>query len=224
VAGFSFGGLSFCGQAVLMPQKEITMPALAPTSFSGKITWLGSVPDRATPELNTIALSEMPLSFAGAENEIHAGLTRPSCARVTSQYPRDTEIKNTRQISIVCTAELAKIATALDLDAVDPAWLGASIVVDGIPDFSHIPPSSRLQSQDGVTLTVDMQNRPCIFPARTIEAAKPDHGKAFKSAAVGLRGVTAWVEREGTLRLGDTLTLHVPDQRAWMSQPDLFEA
>ncbi|MCK0120160.1 MOSC domain-containing protein [Loktanella sp. F6476L] len=199
------------------------MPALTPTSFSGKITWLGSVPNRATPEIETNALQDMPLTFAGAKNEVHAGLTRPSCSRVLSQYPRDTEIRNTRQISIVCATELAKIAATLGLDAIDPAWLGASIVVDGIPDFSHVPPSSRLQSQDGVTLTVDMQNRPCIFPAKTIEAAKPGHGKAFKAAAAGMRGVTAWVEREGTLRLGDTLTLHVPDQRAWMAQPDLFE-
>lgn len=200
------------------------MPALTPTSFTGKITRLGRVPDRSTPEITTMALDEMLLSFAGAAGEVHAGLTRPSCARVTSQYPRDTEIKNTRQISVVCAQELAKIAKALDLDEIDPTWVGASIVVSGLPDFSHIPPSSRLQSQDGVTITVDMQNRPCIFPAKTIERDKPGHGKTFKTAAKGMRGVTAWVEREGTLRLGDTLTLHVPDQRAWMSQPDLFES
>lgn len=199
------------------------MPALTPTSFSGKITWLGRVPDRSTPEITTFPLDSMPLTFAGAEGEVHAGLTRPSCARVTSQYPSGTLIKNTRQISIVSTQELAKIAATLGLDVIDPTWLGASLVIDGIPDFSHIPPSSRLQSQEGVTLTVDMQNRPCIFPAKTIEQDKPGHGKAFKSAAKGLRGITAWVEREGVLRLGDTLTLHVPDQRAWMPQPDLFE-
>ncbi|MBB5722462.1 hypothetical protein FHS72_002088 [Loktanella ponticola] len=199
------------------------MQALTPTSFTGKITWLGSVPNRDTPEITTVALSEMPLTFAGAEGEVHAGLTRPSCGRVSLQYPRETRIRNTRQISIVCATELAKIAAELNLDSIDPAWLGASIVVDGIPDFSHVPPSSRLQSQDGVTLTVDMQNLPCVLPAKTIERAKPGHGKTFKAAAKGMRGVTAWVEREGTLRLGDTLTLHVPDQRAWMAQPDLFE-
>lgn len=200
------------------------MPALSPTSFSGKITWLGSVPHRNNPELETDARTEMPLTFAGTDGEVHAGLTRPSCSRVLSQYPRDTEIRNTRQISIVCASELAKISATLGLETIDPRWLGASIVVDGIPDFSHIPPSSRLQSQDGVTLTVDMQNRPCIFPAKTIEAAKPGQGKAFKSAAKGMRGVTAWVEREGTLRIGDVFILHVPDQRAWMASPDLFGA
>jgi hypothetical protein len=27
--------------------------------------------------------------------------------------------------------------------------------------------------------------------------------------------VTAWVEREGVLRLGEMLRLHIPDQPAW---------
>ena len=34
------------------------------------------------------------------------------------------------------------------------------------------------------------------------------HGNRFKGAAKGKRGVTAWVEREGDIYLGDTLTLH----------------
>jgi len=200
------------------------MPALTPTSYTGTVTWLGRVPHRDTPEITTLALEDMPLTFAGLEGEVHAGLTRPSCSRVVSQYPRGTTIRNTRQISIVSAEEMAEIAAEIGLDCLDPAWLGASIVVSGLPDFSHLPPSSRLQSQDGVTLTIDMQNRPCQFPSKSIEKDKPGHGTRFKAAAKGKRGVTAWVEREGTLRLGDTLTLHVPDQRAWMAQPDLFES
>jgi hypothetical protein len=43
----------------------------------------------------------------------------------------------------------------------------------------------------------------------------PGKGAAFKPAAKGLRGVTAWVEREGLFRIGDAITLHIPDQRAW---------
>lgn len=198
------------------------MPALTPTSFSGTITWLGRVPHRDAPEIATDPLQDMALTFAGLAGEVHAGLTRPSCSRVTAQYPRGTEIRNTRQISIVSAEEMAQIAAEIGLDRLDPAWLGASIVVSGLPDFSHVPPSSRLQSQDGVTLTVDMQNRPCVFPGKSIEKIHPGHGTQFKAAAKGRRGVTAWVEREGTLRLGDRLTLHVPDQRAWMAQPDLF--
>ncbi|MCV6591619.1 MAG: sulfurase, partial [Silicimonas sp.] len=111
--------------------------------------------------------------------------------------------------------ELARIADTLDLDEIDPAWLGATIVLDGIPDFSHVPPSARLQAASGTTLVVDMQNRPCQFPAASIEAVHPGQGKGFIKAAKGLRGVTAWVEREGELTLGEEMRLHIPDQRGW---------
>ncbi|MEZ5886647.1 MAG: MOSC domain-containing protein [Paracoccaceae bacterium] len=191
------------------------MPALIPTDHVGTITWLGRMAHRDRPELESVALSEMVLTFAGEAGDCHAGLTRPSCSRVTSQYPVGTEIRNTRQLSLICAEELALIAGALGLEAIDPAWLGASVVISGLPDFSHLPPSARLQAESGATMVVDMQNRPCQFPARTIEAARPGHGKAFKPAAEGRRGVTAWVECEGVLKLGDRLRLHIPDQRAW---------
>lgn len=190
------------------------MPALKPLNLTGEIVWLGHVPDREVALAST-AQGEMALTFAGPEGEDHGGLTRPSCSRVISQYPRGTEIKNTRQLSIVSAEELAQIADVMGVDALDPWLVGATMVVSGIPDFSHLPPSSRLQIANGATLTVDMQNRPCHLPAAEIEGAHPGKGRAFKAAARGLRGVTAWVEREGTARVGDPVTLHVPDQRAW---------
>jgi len=198
------------------------MPALKPTKLTGTITWLGYVPHRDAPTLHTEVLQEMPVDFAGYAGDCHAGLTRPACERVKSQHPRDTEIRNVRQFSIVSAEETAEIAADLELDTIDPIWIGASIVISGIPDFTHLPPSSRLQTQDGVTLIIDMQNRPCQFPAMTIEAAMPGHGKGYKAAATGKRGVTACVESPGVLRIGDKVTLHVPDQRAWAPQMDLF--
>ena len=78
-----------------------------------------------------------------------------------------------------------------------------------------MPPSSRLQAERGATLVVDMENRPCVLPAKPIEAVLPGKGRAFKPAAAGRRGVTAWVEREGVLRVGDSLRLFVPDQAVW---------
>lgn len=191
------------------------MPALEPTPHCGTITWLGRVPHRERTEVAGQRVAEMPLTFAGAEGEIHAGLTRPSCSRVLSQYPKGTEIRNVRQLSIVSAEELSQIAEVLGLGAVDPAWLGASVVIAGIADFTHVPPSSRLQAEGGVTLVVDMENQPCNLVSMTIEEARPGHGKAFKAAAKDRRGVTAWVEREGTLRIGDKVRLHVPGQRAW---------
>jgi hypothetical protein len=48
-----------------------------------------------------------------------------------------------------------------------------------------------------------------------IEGHRPGRGKLFKRAAEGRRGVTAWVEREGRIALGDVLRLHIPDQPVW---------
>lgn len=190
------------------------MPALEPTKYSAKIVWLGRVADSGL-DLRSAAIEAMQVTFSGVEGEFHGGLTRPSCSRVLSQHPRNTEIANTRQFSIVSTEELAMIAKEIGVEAVDPAWLGASIVVEGIADFTHVPPSSRLQNRDGTTLVVDMENRPCVLPGKVIESERPGHGVAFKAAAKGRRGVCAWVEREGALRIGDVLILHVPDQPAW---------
>jgi hypothetical protein len=190
------------------------MPALAPTAITGTIVWIGLVADRDAA-LASSGLDEAQLTFAGIPGEAHGGLTRPSCSRVTSQHPRGTEIRNVRQLSVVSAEELAAIAARCGLDVLDPALIGASLMISGIPDFTHLPPSSRLQMPDGATLVVDMENRPCHLPAKPINAAHPGAGDKFKAAAKGKRGITAWVEREGMMRVGDTVRLHVPDQRAW---------
>lgn len=190
------------------------MPALIPTDHAARITWMGTVPDRAAG-LPSAPRTALRLGFDGPEGEAHGGLTRPACTRVRAQHPKGTEIRNVRQLSILSAEEIARIAAAMALDALDPALLAATLVVEGIEDFSHVPPSSRLQGPDGTTLVVDMENRACQLPAREIEARHPGLGKRFKRAATGLRGVTAWVERPGTLNVGDTLRLHVPDQPAW---------
>lgn len=190
------------------------MPALIPTRIEGVITWLGVV--RADLQvLPSEPQSEVFASFAGVAGELHGGLTRAACSRVSQQYPRNTEIRNVRQFSVLSAEELALIAQGMGLAALDPSLLGASLVISGIPDFTHLPPSSRLQADSGATLVVDMENRPCTLPAKGIEAAHPGYGKEFKPAAADRRGVTAWVEREGVLRVGAKVRLHVPDQRAW---------
>ncbi|WP_146590699.1 MOSC domain-containing protein [Puniceibacterium confluentis] len=190
------------------------MPALKPTDFTATIRWLGRVPPTGT-EIRSVATESLDLGWDGVEDERHSGLTRPSCSRLLKQHPRGTEIRNVRQLSVVSSEELAQIADRMGLDAIAPEWTGASMVIDGIPNFSHVPPSSRLQGPDGVTLVVDMQNRPCQLPAREIETERTGFGKRFKPAAAQRRGVTAWVERPGRLALGDGLRLHVPDQPVW---------
>jgi len=190
------------------------MPALTPTEMIGEIVWIGCVPDREA-SLRSNAMTSAQLTYAGIPGEAHGGMTRPSCSRVISQHPRGTDIRNVRQLSIVSAEELAEIAIDCELEAMDPSLLGASLVIRGIPDFTHLPPSSRLQLPDGATLVVDMENQPCHLPAKPINAVHSGAGNKFKLAAKGKRGVTAWVEREGHVHLGDAVRLHVPCQRAW---------
>jgi MOSC domain-containing protein YiiM len=176
---------------------------------------LGVVTSEDRKALLAEARDALDLTFAGIAGSVHGGLTRASCSRVTAQHPRGTPIGNERQVSILSAEEMTQIAARMGLAALDPARVGASIVIEGIPDFSHVPPSARLQGPSGVTLVVDMQNRPCVLPARSIDTVHPGMGKGFKTAAKGRRGVTAWVQREGRIALGDLLRLHVPDQRVW---------
>lgn len=191
------------------------MPALVPTDHYGDIVWLGHMTERKEPAIDGVQVDALDLSFDGIADVPYGGRTRASCSRVTSQHPRGTEIANVRQVSIVSEEELAEIATAMDLEALDPAWLGCTIVLRGIPDLTHIPPSSRLQAESGLTLIVDMENQPCNQPGMTIRRHHGNKGKLFKNAARDMRGVTAWVERPGTLRTGDRMRLHIPSQRPW---------
>ncbi|MEL6914118.1 MAG: MOSC domain-containing protein [Pseudomonadota bacterium] len=190
------------------------MPALKPTDFTGIVRWIGRVAARDA-SLASEPLEATEITFAGIAGEAHAGLTRPSCSRVRAQHPRGTEIRNSRQLSAVSAEELAEIAAAMGVERLAPHQIGASLLLAGIPDFTHVPPSSRLQGPSGVTFIVDMENRPCHLPAEVIDRAEPGKGRTFRAAAKGRRGITVSVERQGRLAVGDTLTLHIPDQRPW---------
>lgn len=193
------------------------MAEFRPTDFIATITWLGRVPENRA-NIRSEPLETAFASYAGFEGDFHNGLTRASCVRVKAQHPQGTEIRNTRQLSILSVEELDAIAQTMGVAALDPRQLGASMIVKGIPDFTYLPPASRLQTERGTTIVVDVENGPCNFPAREIENDMPGHGKDFKAAARGKRGVTAWIEREGPLAIGDTLRLHVPNQPHWPHQ------
>jgi len=106
------------------------MPALIPTDHVAEIVWLGVTADRAA-QLQSTPREVLRLSFAGPEGEDHAGLTRPSDSRVLAQYPRDTEIRNVRQLSILSEEDIAAIAAKMGLPACRllfsaPRWWSAA--------------------------------------------------------------------------------------------------
>ncbi len=190
------------------------MPALLATAFKCRIVWLGHNISRED-SLQNAAVDALEATFCGPKGESRYGTTRSADSRLRQQYPRDCAVRNTRQFCIVSTEELAIIAAKMGVDRLDPQWLGANMLIEGLADFSQIPPSSRLINPSGAGLCIDLENRPCHLPAKVIDQYLPNKGHEFKAAATGLRGVTAWVEREGMLRVNDEMCLHIPDQPAW---------
>ena len=163
------------------------MPALKPTSYVARIVWLGQVPNRKA-SLRAVPIVHVDADFDGFPGEDHAGVTRPACVRVKAQHARGTIIRNVRQLSVISAEQLAETAADMGLEAIDPALLGASMVVEGIPDFTHVPPSSRFQAPSGATLVVDMENRPCSLPAREVEREAEGFGARYKPSASWMFG------------------------------------
>jgi len=190
------------------------MPEHIDSGYSGEITWLGLMPDRGK-SLRAEARDDLFASFDGIREDSHFGATRASCGRTQGQHPIGTKIRNTRQFTVLCAEELGVVAANMGLDDLDRALVSAKVVISGLPDFSHIPPASRLIADNGATLVADVTNLPCVFPGKEIESEHAGFGKSFKGAAKHRRGVTAWVLCEGMLRVGDQLRLHIPAQRSW---------
>ena len=190
------------------------MPILSATAITGRVAWLGLVRDRAA-SLRSAAVERVEARLDGFVGESHSGPVRPSCSRVAELHPKGTPIRNSRQVTILSVEEMAGTAAAMGVPALLPEWVGANLVLEGLPDLTLLPPSSRLRFDGGATLVVDMENGPCQFPAREIEAEHPGRGAGYRSAAKGRRGLTAWVEREGTIAVGDVARLFVPPIRLY---------
>ena len=201
-----------------LPPEDPAVAVLTPTDVRATVRALLIGRDRAAG-LESEAVAAVTLDWGGIVGESHGGATRPACGRVARQYPRGAEIRNVRQLTAVSVEELERIRTAMGAPELRPQWLGANLVVEGIEDFSALPPSSRLIAPGGASLVVDMENAPCGLPAEVIERHLPGVGARFARAAVGRRGVTLWVERPGALGLGEALALHVPPPVRWRA-PD----
>jgi len=186
------------------------MSILTPTEIYGTVAWLGIVPGEDPDDITARAMERIALDWGGPVGDVHHGETRKSCVRVRRQYRDGTEIRNVRQLSVLSIEELAEIAEGLGIPEIDPVWLGATLVLSGVPVLTSLPPATRLISEDGTVLTTDTENAPCRYPADVIESHHPGKGRAFPTVAKHKRGITAWVERPGQLALGERLRVHLP--------------
>lgn len=155
---------------------------------------------------------ELPLavlSYAGLEGDRHAGLTLKAGVR-QPYVPKGTELRNTRQLSLVSEEELALVAAELGLAHLDWRWLGANLVLRGAPTLTHLAPGTRLVARSGAVLVIDGENEPCRKAGRAIAdavGAAASLASRFVKAAHRRRGVVAWVERPGVLRVGDDVAV-----------------
>ncbi|MCO5084671.1 MAG: molybdenum cofactor sulfurase [Rhizobiaceae bacterium] len=165
-------------------------------------------------DFQTEAVEALSLGFDGIAGDVHAGPTRRSGGR-EPWYPRGTEMRNERQLSLVAPDELVIVAGRMGIAEVKPEWIGANLLIDGVPRLSMLPAGSLMFFKGGVTLKVDAQNGPCRIAGRAIaeNAGMADAGALlFPKVAKRLRGLVAWVERPGTIRRGEDVSIRVPEQ------------
>ena len=168
----------------------------------------------------TCPVGELRLGFDGISGDFHAGPTRRSGGR-EPWYPRGTEMRNERQLSVVAADELAIVAERMGLAEIKPEWIGANLLIEGVPTLSMLPAGTLLFFKGGVTIKVDAQNGPCRIAGRSIAEnagmADVEAGALlFPKAAKRLRGVVAWVEKPGTIKAGEEMSVRVPEQ--WIYQ------
>jgi hypothetical protein len=183
-------------------------------NFEGRIVTVLATPE--TSHFRTEAVPELQADFAGIIGDRHHGFTRPAGAR-EPWYLRGSEMRNGRQVTIVAEEELAEIARRLGIPAVNPGWIGANIVVAGIPEFTHLPWGARLVRPGGAVLVNEGDNAPCRFAGAEIARHFPDRpglDRQFSKAAIHLRGIVASVERAGAIAPG-RLTVRMSEQKLW---------
>jgi len=201
----------------LFPEAEKPVEIIAARKLAAKVASLYVAP---SDHFQTRPVTELRLGFEGIDGDFHAGAMRRSGGR-EPWYPRGTEMRNERQLSIVAADELAVVAAQMGLDEIKPEWIGANMLIEGVPHLSMLPAGSLLFFKGGATIKIDAQNKPCRIAGRSIaeNAGMADHetgALAFPKVAKRLRGLVAWVEKPGSIAVGEEISVRVPEQ--WIYQ------
>ncbi|PWJ89954.1 MOSC domain-containing protein [Mesorhizobium loti] len=197
----------------LFPEAEKPVEIIPARKLAAKAAALYVAP---ADHFQTRPVDELRLGFDGISGDFHAGPTRRSGGR-EPWYPRGTEMRNERQLSVVAADELAVVAERMGLAEIKPEWIGANLLIEGVPNLSMLPAGTLLFFKGGVTIKVDAQNGPCRIAGRSIAEnagmADVEAGALlFPKVAKRLRGVVAWVEKPGTIKAGEEMSVRVPEQ------------
>lgn len=156
-----------------------------------------------------LAVDVLDLDFNGAIGDRHYGATMQAGVRQKKLFASGTEISNLRQISIVDRGELDRVAAALGIDRIDPGVIADNIYTEGIDNLTSLPPMTRLEFSSGAMLLLGGENFPCTIAGAMVTRAHGARKESFPKAAMGLRGVTGWVERPAPIRPGNHITVHL---------------
>jgi len=159
-------------------------------------------------------IDSLSLTYGGIEGDHHEGSTRKSGPR-EPWYPRGTEMRNERQLSILAGDEIREITRRMDIPELKPEWIGANMLLDGIENLTRLPPRTLLFFEGGVTLKIDGDNNPCRDAGSRIAAQYPGRDELelqFAKVARGLRGLVAWVEKPGRITVGEHFEARIPQQ------------
>jgi hypothetical protein len=177
-------------------------------TLTATLAWTGWAPGDS---FVSTAVDWLELTYAGIAGDLHSGLYRKSGAR-EPWYPRGTPMRNERQLSILSAEEMAEVAAGMGLAELRPEWIGGNLVLSGIPNLSLLPPRSILMFPSGAAIRIDGDNGPCRSSGRAIVAHVPDRPElefSFVKVAKHKRGLVGWVEREGAISPGDSITIRV---------------
>jgi MOSC domain-containing protein YiiM len=163
--------------------------------------------------LGSVRQAAITADLRGLVGDKHFGMTYASDAHIP-QHPLGTEIRNDRQITIISVEEMAGVAVDLNIPEIKPEWMCANLLLQGIPNLTQLPPSTRLRFSQGAVVVVYLENLPCGNVGGIIQRQyrRPGLSEQFVQVCLHKRGLLACVERAGIIAAGDTFRAEIPEQ------------
>jgi MOSC domain-containing protein YiiM len=124
-------------------------------------------------------------------------------------------MRNTRAVSIVSVEDLDEASRLLGIERLQPEWIGANLVVSGIPRLSFLPRGTHVFLEGKAILLIEDQNAPCRIAGAAIAGhipGRPDIELTFPKLARRLRGLVGSVEHPGDVHAGSSVTVRLPEQ------------
>lgn len=167
----------------------------------------------AGDNLQGVARRAMELTLEGiVGDEKHYGFIKKADPRDWGIPDKGKPVRNWRQWSAVSVEELQQMATALGIDELDGALIGANITFAGVTALSQVAAGSTIRfSKGGVILTVDRENKPCMGSGQAIARVHPTvKPQQFPLVALHKRGLVGTIYVAGVIEVGDVAMIYPP--------------